>query len=371
MDSEISRRTQGMSMKILHVITTIERGGAEIQLLTLARNQVSLGNQVFIHYLKGIPELASDFEDFQVQILPPSRYFLSNILRLRRIMRQGFDVTHAHLPRAELQLVLAQILSKKTSILVASRYNAESFFPTAPRLISRFLSNMVLRSFAGVIFISSTVKDYIYQERELPKCTKTAVIHYGYDERVKESQVIQSKETPFKPKFLFVGRLTEQKNVPLLISAFKIHLANSPLSELHIYGSGRLEKSLQFSTVDVSNNVFWHGRSPRLNEIMRSYSCLILPSRYEGFGLVLLEAMQNGLPILAANTSAIPEVIGIDHPGLFSIQEAVFLSEKLQEFCSSKLPEKILKYQQKRLKLFNPINMAISIQNFYFDCSQS
>lgn len=357
-------------MKILHVITTIERGGAEIQLLTLARNQTSLGNQVFIHYLKGNPELANDFEDFQVEILPPSRYFISNILRLRKIMRQGFDVAHAHLPRAELQLILAQILSKKTSTLIASRHNAESFFPAAPMLISRFLSKMVLRSFAGVIFISSTVKDYVYQERELPKCTKTAIIYYGYDERVKETQVTRSQETPFTPKFLFVGRLTQQKNVPLLISAFKIHLEKSPLSELHIYGSGRLEKSLQLSTVDIANNVIWHGRSSRLNDIMRHSTCLVLPSLYEGFGLVLLEAMQNGLPILAANTSAIPEVLGIEHPGLFSIQNFESLSEKMYELCSTPLPNRILKFQEKRLELFNPKIMVTRTQAFYLDCTK-
>ena len=51
------------SKKIIHLINTIEMGGAEKQLLVLAQKQVELGLQVEIIYLKGKPELEKDFEN--------------------------------------------------------------------------------------------------------------------------------------------------------------------------------------------------------------------------------------------------------------------------------------------------------------------
>jgi hypothetical protein len=48
-------------MNIVHLITTICRGGAETQLLTLVREQIKLGHKVSIYYLKGEPELELDF----------------------------------------------------------------------------------------------------------------------------------------------------------------------------------------------------------------------------------------------------------------------------------------------------------------------
>ena len=51
-----------MSKKVTHLITTIERGGAEKQLLTLASEQVQSGLNVFVLYLKGKPDLRNEFE---------------------------------------------------------------------------------------------------------------------------------------------------------------------------------------------------------------------------------------------------------------------------------------------------------------------
>ena len=54
--------------KVLHIITTIEFGGAEKQLLVLTRTQILEGRFVEVIYLKGSPELLKDFEDLGVKV---------------------------------------------------------------------------------------------------------------------------------------------------------------------------------------------------------------------------------------------------------------------------------------------------------------
>ena len=68
-----------MSPKIVHLITTIERGGAEKQLLTLVREQVKAGFDIEILYLKGNPELKNKFESFGCFVLDVDGHNLPKI----------------------------------------------------------------------------------------------------------------------------------------------------------------------------------------------------------------------------------------------------------------------------------------------------
>jgi len=359
-----------VTLKILHVITTIERGGAEKQLLILARNQVQLGENVSVYYLKGRPDLLQDFETSGVKVFHSSKNFLFNLVSLNRVLRLNFDVVHAHLPRAELQLALSTFFTYTRAILIASRHNSEAFFPKSPKFFSSWLSRITLQKYSGVIFISTAVKQFVEASQEKTKATFSKVIYYGYDEKSKVNDFDSSKSALSNDSFLFVGRLTKQKNIPFLLNAFRQHLESHPYSKLDIYGSGELEKELQESTSDLSSNVFWRGKSESIQKIMGSYKCLILPSFYEGFGLVLLEAMQNRLPILAANSSAIPEVLGSEYPGLFNLDDQTSLVHLLDKVEDQAFRGSLVALQEERLKLFDPRTMSQNVQAFYMQ-SQS
>lgn len=360
-----------MNLKILHVVTTIELGGAEKQLLTLAKNQVSAGNTVSIHYLKGMPELLKEFQRFGISVIPPATNILRNIFRLANVLRQDFDIAHSHLPRAELALGIANIISNRKVTLVASRHNAEPFFPRGSKLLSSVISRFLLRLYDGVVFISQAVKSFVNNANELPAKMFNEVIYYGFDQSIKEGPGLATPDFPIYGRFLFVGRLTSQKNVAFLLSVFRKHLVDFPRSELHIYGTGELEGELRRLVKDLSSNVIWHSKSSSIDRIMQSSTCLILPSRYEGFGLVLLEAIQNSLPILASNTSAIPEVLGSNHPGLFNLNEENELLALLKSTYYPDFRPSFLKFQNQRLGFFDPELMVSKLNSFYFLCQQS
>ena len=78
-----------------------------------------------------------------------------------------------------------------------------------------------------------------------------------------------------------------------------------------------------------------------------------MTSDYEGFGLVLLEAMAKGLPIIARGVSSIPEVLGEGHPVLVYSDNPENISEKIIEFSSSHSKgNQCLDYQKKQLSKF-------------------
>lgn len=102
-------------------------------------------------------------------------------------------------------------------------------------------------------------------------------------------------------KIVSVGRLVEQKNFKSLIKAFKKVVEKHPDWKLDIYGEGNLKNDLQtqIRSANLSNNIFLKGFSENHNEIYGKSSIFVLTSIYEGFPLVLLEAMSFGLPLIS------------------------------------------------------------------------
>jgi hypothetical protein len=129
------------STPILHVITTIDRGGAENQLLVLAKYQVKNGKKVSIVFLKGKSELESQFLEIGATVINSiaNKALVYQLIFLRNFFKSNNAIVHAHLPRAEL---LSALSIKKQKFFV-TRHNAEPFFPKAPKILSILLSRFV------------------------------------------------------------------------------------------------------------------------------------------------------------------------------------------------------------------------------------
>ena len=165
-----------ISNKVTHLITTIERGGAEKQLLTLASEQVQSGLNVFVLYLKGKPDLRNEFEAAGVEVnnLLVGKSFLKQISLLSRYLRKNPSPIHAHLPKSE--LLAAIVVPNKN--FVFTRHNSEPFWPGGPGIISNLLSKFVCKRASQGIAISNAVKSYLNKRGEIPTGYIIDVVYY-------------------------------------------------------------------------------------------------------------------------------------------------------------------------------------------------
>jgi glycosyltransferase involved in cell wall biosynthesis len=357
--------------KILHLITTIELGGAEKQLFILARHQIEQGFEVEVFYLKGKPDLKERFEKVGVKVNPilANKNFISQVMQFRKFIRKNSAPVHAHLPQAEL---VAAFSCKKNRFIV-SRHNFEQFWPNKPRLISTFLSRYTTFRAASGIAISEAIKMYLVLSKEISKNFSVTVIHYGYNQNDKPSvnlvnidnKVLNSNEDF---KLGTIGRLVVGKNYETMLNALANVIRAYPTVKFFIVGSGTEKNKLTKLCIDlkIQNNVIWLGKTEFVSEFLSKIDLFIFASKAEGFGLVLLEAMSEKKPILAADNSAISEVLGKSYCGLFPTNDYNLLSDKILEIISdpSKSNSFVSNYEG-QLDLFNPIEMARKVQMAY------
>lgn len=316
-------------MKILHVITTINRGGAENHLFLLIKGLVDRGFNVSVAYLKGDGYWTNYYKEIGVNVYPLQLEFYGELRPLfllkNLILKNNFDLIHAHLPPAEAYAYLAILLSRVKSKLVISKHNDEPFYKYK---FSNLFSKIINKRATSIIAISKSVKKYFVDLKIIPK-NKIVVIHYGYD---LTSIYLANKFTisPFSKDNIFiigtVARLVEQKALHILVKAFKKFTDSAGIdSKLVIIGEGPLKNDLiaLSNKLKIRNQVEFIGYREDASLLMSHFDVFALTSIYEGFGLVLLEAMSQRRAIVASNVSAIPEIVIDQVTGLLVKPECV------------------------------------------------
>jgi glycosyltransferase involved in cell wall biosynthesis len=131
--------------------------------------------------------------------------------------------------------------------------------------------------------------------------------------------------------FLYVGRLTEEKGVRVLLECWK---DGADLPKLMIAGTGPLENELQAAAATMPNvELLGACSSDRVIELMRDASALLCPSQwYEGMPRVVIESLAVGTPVIASNIGSYPEMIVDGETGaLFPTGGAAALRNRLRD----------------------------------------
>ncbi len=152
------------------------------------------------------------------------------------------------------------------------------------------------------------------------------------------------------PIVLYVGRISEDKGIECLIRAAPWVLKQFPNTEFHIVGEdyGYLNKLKSLVTsLGVERSVIFTGRvtSRRLVDVYRSADVFVLPSELEAFGIVVIEAMASGVPVIVSNCGGMKDIVKDGSNGLiFDVGDARQLAEKIRLLISdNKLRAKLVK----------------------------
>lgn len=182
-----------------------------------------------------------------------------------------------------------------------------SFWPLIARC-SRFLNRLILRHANVCIFVSQSLKDKYALENK-----RNVVVHEG---RVRQSQLLESPRSKVfnvERSILYVGRLSQEKGVDVLIEAFAC-TSLAKTTRLRIVGDGPERTRLQqlsiecgiYNRVDFIGKVEW---GAPLFEEMATALVMVLPSYTEGLPLVILECQSQGTPVIATNVGGVPECL--------------------------------------------------------------
>ncbi len=169
------------------------------------------------------------------------------------------------------------------------------------------------------LFVAQSVLPQAAQIRVVSQKIKAGIVEKY---KIKESNIyilpiaIALKPTvdvwvsPFKQTILVVARLEAEKNISLALKSFKLILESEVGVGLVVVGVGRLEQVLknQARQLGIEDKVVWAGQQADVWPFYRSAKVLFVPSQYEGYGLVLVEAASLGLPIVSTEVGVAREV---------------------------------------------------------------
>ena len=231
---------------------------------------------------------------------------------IRAIKAERPDLVHTHLVHADVYgAVAARLLGIPA---ISTRHNDDRYLLGPFRYVDRAFARPARR----LIAISDAVRRFLERAGHDP--AKLVTIRYGLD----ELPAARSDPTPGDagipadvPLALAVGRLIAQKDHATLLHAFARVRPALPAARLAILGAGPLEAETRrlVAELELEDAVVLPGRTD-IRDWLERANVFVHTSRWEGFGIVLLEAMLAGLPVVATRVSAVPEVVADGETGV-------------------------------------------------------
>lgn len=311
-------------IKVLEVINSLEIGGAEL----LLRNfviEAKKNNQYTVDvctlYNTNDAKNMEEIKKKNVCIWSldlKNKYTLSSVDKIKKIIeRENYDIVHVHLFPASAFVALSSLFLPNNTVYIFTEHSI--FNRRRTKKIFKILDGFIYSRYSKIICPSKQVQNSLI--RWVPKNKeKTEIIHNGIPTHSKliVGQIIKNYDV------LFVGRLVHQKGIRFLLEAVSI-LQNKYKKNIKvaIVGEGPLGEKLKLicEKLKITHSVEFLGFRRDIDQLMKSSKVFVLPSCWEGFGIVLIEAMKNRLPIVATNIGGIPEIITNGNEGILVPKE--------------------------------------------------
>lgn len=290
-------------MHILIITPSVSRtGGVELFVQNLGRGLRANGNVVDLLSSETLPIIP-------IQGMKNLSFAVSGIISGLSSSNIRYDIIHAqNLP----SLFPAKVLKARARVITLHGIYSEQIGILHGRHLEGMISSVERRQLESVDSIVAISRNVQKHYQRLGFCVD--YIPNGID----LNSLVVSGRRLFETQITYVGRLSFEKGVDILIEAFK-GLRGSDLG-LVIVGSGPEEGRLRALAAKDSRILFLGEKSHKVAMMLiRGSDIFVLPSRMEGLGFVLLEAMAQGVPVIASNTGGIPELIENERTGLLFV----------------------------------------------------
>ncbi|WP_425570253.1 glycosyltransferase [Pigmentiphaga soli] len=296
------------------MITGLGVGGAERLVIDLADSLIELGHQVAILYLTGTADLKPKHSSVRIigmGVRSPYDFFAVYFRCRRFLVKYKPHVVHSHLFHAN---ILARLLRWSVDIpkLISSAHNNNE--GSRWRMFAYRLTDRLTDITTNV----SEVATQSFIDRNGCRPDRIRTLHNGINTRRFRfdsiSRDLIRKELRISPNsklIVAVGRLNAAKDYPNLLTAISLLRASNPF-QVAIVGDGPLRSELKRLAValKISNKILWLGVRDDIPAVLSAADVFVLSSAWEGFGLVVAEAMACERVVVATDCGGVKEVLG-------------------------------------------------------------
>lgn len=293
-------------IRVAQMMTEMNFGGVEMVVMNYYRNIDKSKLQFDFFALEGsalpmkdeIKKLGGN-----VYIVPKYTNLNKYEKEIQRIFKENnYQIVHSHMNTLS---VFSLYGAKRAGVPIRIAHNHST---AGKGETKKNIMKYILRPFSKLYptelcACSEFAGEWIYGKK-----TKFKVINNAIDlEKYRYNSQIREKirdELGLKDKFVIghIGRFCYQKNHQLLINIFDKTLKQLPNSVLMLIGEGELEQEVRKQVKDkgIEDSVLFLGKKKDAYKYYQAMDCFVLPSRYEGLGMVAIEAQASGLPVVCS-----------------------------------------------------------------------
>lgn len=354
---------EGYKLLVLQVISSPIGGGAEVLVRELNDKLCKYGiTSEAIYFSKEGVRLRANESELDISIRNPFAIFKLRKIFCSKLASSNKLIVHAHLTWPFFYVVLAILgLDVKLIFTEHSTFNRRRKIP-----FFRYMERFFYSHYCNIICISQGVKDSLHEWLGRKLYLRTQVVNNG--SRLyffkKRSRLLDTVH------FISVGSLTKRKGFKTSLRALSL------LKEISwtytIVGDGAEKSQLSSLAIKlgIHDKVRFVGWSNNVEEYLHQADIQLIPSLWEGFGLVAVEGMSTGLPIVASNVDGLREILNKDNPAVFLVDEIDdphCWAHKITQ-CATKVRESssvLAEASRKQAELFSIDKMVCSYANFY------
>ncbi|CEP67923.1 Glycosyl transferase, family 1 [Moorella glycerini] len=312
----LARHVEDLAISLAHL-------RHDVHVLTIGRpGQVSESreNGVIVHRVEAYPVHAPDFLTWVLQL--NARFLEEAMIVMRKY--GPFQIIHAHdwlVAFTGRALKHAHRLPLIATIHATEAGRNRGLYNDMQRYINSVEWWLTYEAWR-VIVCSQHMRQEVQGLFQLPADKITIIPNGVYSQKFRavavDPMVQQRYAAPHEKIIFFVGRLVIEKGVQVLLEAMPRILTACPEAKLVVAGQGPMEGQLQNRAreLGISHKVYFAGYidDQTRNQLYRAARVAVFPSLYEPFGIVALEAMAAGTPVVASETGGLTEIIthGVD-----------------------------------------------------------